>query len=98
MGYEISYPSFGEEKKYKGKRKWKPSAWFSIALVVALVFGALSIKGRMLPWVRQYLLPGDPEVTAVALDGLWEDLRAGDSLPEALAAFCREIVENAELS
>lgn len=94
MGYRLSYPSFGEEKR-RIKQKSPLAAWGAALLVVVLVLGALAVKGRGLPWVQKYLLPGDPAVTAAALDGLLEDLREGSRLSDAITAFCREITEHA---
>jgi hypothetical protein len=65
-------------------------------LLQALTGGALTVKATGLPWVQKYLLPGDPEVTAAALEQMVDDLRAGHGLGAAVTAFCREIVENAK--
>lgn len=43
------------------------------------------------------LLPGDPEITAAALDELRQDLYDGQPIQEALTAFCREIIDGAHL-
>ena len=95
MSYKIKYRSFGEEKrmpKDTGRRKAVAAA----VLVLALVFGAMSVKLKGLFWVREYLLPGDPAVTAAALDGMAEDLRNGESLKDAIVAFCREIMAHGQ--
>ena len=95
MGYKITYCSFGEEKKQpKQKQAWK--RFTAVGLVMMLVLGALAVKHTELPWVQKYLLPGDPAVTAAALEGMLADLKDGDSLKDAVTAFCREIVEHAE--
>lgn len=94
MSYRITYPSFGEEKKQPiAKRGWTGVA--AAALVAALVFGAIAVKNTGLTWVQTYLLPGDPAVTAAALDGMVEDLRNGKSLGEAVKDFCQEIIAHA---
>ena len=95
MGYRVEYKSFGEEKKLPKVRKYK-SAVLAAALVLSLTGGALTVKLTGLPWVQKYLLPGDPEVTAAALEQMVEDLRSGHSLGDAVTAFCREIMENAQ--
>lgn len=96
MSYRITYPSFGEEKKQPpAKRGW--TGVVSAALVAALVFGAIAVKNRGLTWVQAYLLPGDPAVTAAALDGMVEDLRSGESITEAVKAFCQEIIAHADI-
>lgn len=97
MSYRITYTSFGEEKKRPaGNRKW--TGVMAAVLVIALVFGAIAVKNTGLRWVQNYLLPGDPAVTAAALEGMIEDLKNGDSLGNAVTAFCREIVDHADKS
>lgn len=90
MSYQIKYRSFGEEKK--GPKK--PYPWLATALLVIFLFlGAMTVKYKGLRWVTDYLLPGDPAVTAAALESMAEDLKNGESLPDAVAAFCRQIME-----
>ena len=90
MSYRINYRSFGEEKK--GPRK--THSWLASALlVIFLLFGAITVKQKGLSWVTNYLLPGDPAVTAAALENMAEDLKNGESLQDAVAAFCRQIME-----
>ena len=57
-----------------------------------------SFQGRVLlqNWVQEFLLPGDPAVTAAALENMVDNIKDGNSIAEAVTAFCREIVENAE--
>ena len=42
-----------------------------------------------------YLLPGDPAVTAAALENMAADLKAGQSVRDAITAFCAEIIAHA---
>ena len=91
MGYKIMYASFGEEKKMpKGRGSWNKVA--ALLLVAVLLLGAMTVKNKGLRWVKDYLLPGDPAVTAAALEDMVTDLREGDSLFDAVTAFCREIM------
>ena len=46
--------------------------------------------------LREILLPGDPAVTAEAVDSLIENLEDGETVSDSVAAFCREIIDNAE--
>ena len=93
MAYRIRYISFGEEKKAEGRRNWK--TLLAGLLVAMLLIGAMFVKIGELPFVMEYLLPGDPSVTAAALDGMVEDLKEGESIKNAVTAFCREIIEHA---
>ncbi len=94
MGYRIEYDGIGINKRRK-PIKW--GSLIALACVLLLVAGAVTVKMVGLPWVQEVLLPGDPEVTAMALEGLVEDLRQGDTLGQAIKAFCEEIIANGRL-
>lgn len=95
MAYRIDYSADGKRYR-KIRRPLPPSAYKTIFMVAALIIGAVMIKIYGLNWVREILLPGDPDVTAAALENMTEGLKNGDSLLEAVTAFCREIVANAQ--
>lgn len=42
------------------------------------------------------LLPGDPDVTAQALENMTDALSSGDSLKDAVVTFCQEILEHGD--
>ena len=46
--------------------------------------------------LRQILMPWDAETTAEAFSVMVSDLRQGDDISEAVTAFCREIMMDAE--
>ena len=94
MAYNIRYVSFGEEKKQPKDTQLRNRIVAGL-LVVVLLIGAMTIKLGGLRWVTEYLLPGDPAVTAAALEGMVLDLREGENLYDAVTAFCREIMEHA---
>lgn len=94
MGYRIDYSFTGATRMPVKKREF----WSGIAAAICictLVLGAIVVKNTAFPWVRDYLLPGDPVVTAAALENMADSLKAGEPLLDAVTAFCREIVENA---
>ena len=91
MAYCITYESV---KKPKSRFRLGRKGWVAIALVLVLVLGAMAVKSSGLDFVKTYLLPGDPAVTAAALEDMAEDLRQGESLFAALREFCEEIVEH----
>lgn len=91
MGYRITYESFGEEKKMPANKR-RNSVIAAGILVAALILGAFTVKHTGLRWVQEYLLPGDPAVTAAALEGFAQDLREGESIKAAITAFCWEIM------
>lgn len=90
MGYQITYDRdvIKKKKMRVHKIKWKRVALSvtAAALVVTLALPA----GRL--WIRDLILPGDEDVTAAALEGLAEDLSAGEPVGEAVETFCREII------
>lgn len=94
MAYRIDYGSSG--KRYRKIRRLPPSAYKTLFVIAALVIVALSIKIFGLSWIRQILLPGDPDVTAAALENMTDGLKNGESILEAVTTFCREIIANAQ--
>ena len=94
MAYNIRYVSFGEEEKQPKDTQLRNKIAAGL-LVLVLLIGAMTVKHRELRWVTEYLLPGDPVVTAAALEGMVMDLREGENLYDAVTAFCREIMEHA---
>ena len=91
MGYRIAYENIGN-KLDKKKRSW-PSV-IAVLCVGMLLTGAIAIKSVGLKWVQEVLIPGDPAVTAAALEGMVADLRQGRSLVDAVTAFCQEIINH----
>lgn len=92
MGYKIRYDAVGGPTGGDHKRKW--TGTIALICVLACLLGALVVKNYGLPWVQEVLLPGDPAVTAAALENLASDLRSGTSLWDAITAFCREIMQH----
>lgn len=95
MGYVIRYS--GEEPKTSPKasrfsRLPGLTAAFLLAflLLTKLFWPAGSDK------LREFLLPGDPDVTAGAITALVEDLREGQPVSDSVTAFCAEILAHAE--
>ena len=68
--------------------------WVGI-LLICLLLRVLVPGGAV--WLKEFLIPGDSVVTLRALDTLQENVRAGEELPLALAAFCREILDGGEV-
>lgn len=66
--------------------------------LAVLGFVLLFSAACMIPQVRaallDLLLPGDPEVTATALERLVEAVSEGEAIQTALTDFCREIIDH----
>lgn len=93
MGYRILYDNekmqiSKDNDKYFGKRM------ISFSLVCLLILGSL----KMIGWdrIKNYLLPGEPEVTETAINSMIESIRTGASVKDAVTAFCVEIIEYAQ--
>lgn len=84
MGYSIQYsPQTNHKFPVKTKKKVSVPWLLTGVALLALLLGGWKL-----------LLPGDPTVTANALSHLVEDVRSGDSVGEAVTAFCREIIDS----
>ena len=94
MAYRVVYGSLGEEKRSTGPKR-RRFAFGAFALVLAMVLVATAIHAGALPWVQEVLLPGDSAVTAGALENMVGAILDGASLPDAVTAFCREILAHA---
>lgn len=96
MGYCISYNPELDRKYPMGKTK-KKKKWigFSAVLAVVLLAGALPNTKET---VKDWLLPGDAQVTEAALTCFVQDVKEGVSVKEAFTVFCLEIMESAELA
>ena len=89
MSYRIEY---GKDKRYSPDKKGKG---LLIAICVLVLVAALEFSGlRQRLFYR--LLPGDPQVTAGALENFAGNLKAGETPGEAFSAFCREILEHGQ--
>ncbi len=95
MGYHMDYEQIGQTRP-QPTEKHRVSGVIAVVLICVLVMGAVAIKTVGLPWVETFLIPGDPEVTQAALQDMVSNLQEGQSIGEAVTAFCREIVENAK--
>ena len=93
MSYQIIYSPEKNEKypaAVPSRKRWGGAVLVVVALLA--VFTAFMVGGRS-EW-KEILLPGDPEVTAQSLEILAEDIRGGESVKEAVAAFCVRIMEH----
>lgn len=81
MAYRIEYGSPPRRKKWK------------LLLLAAAVLAALLIPRQTL---ERWLVPGDAAVTKAAFAELILELRQGSPAGEAVAAFCKTVVQGAE--
>ena len=95
MGYRVEY---GPVKKVRGMEK-RVSGGASLIAVCLLLFLVLvsSFWPAGKEMLRKLIFPGDPVVTAAALEDLTESLRSGEDLSDSMAAFCIQVLEGADL-
>lgn len=88
MAYQIRYSDTSFTKKPIKKRSLLYK-WITIlAIIVASVY--------MLQWesVQNFLIPGDPDVTKSAFASFTKELKEGERFADAVAVFCREVIES----
>ena len=94
MAYEISY---GPVKTKQPKHRRNTTRSLILFLCAAALIIGLSVAGTGAR-IRQWLIPGDSDVTIAAFSTMIENLKDGLPLYESVTAFCKEIIENAKLS
>ena len=97
MGYRIQYgdtPVFAKRQKMRLSRIIGLSLCF-LVLLILLSWGFWP-EGRTV--LRDFLVPGDPDVTLHGLEVLTQELRDGENFSDAVTAFCREVIDGAALS
>ena len=93
MSYNIEYnPEL--HVRYPVLRKNKKRISFSAVLIMlfCIISGGIIAKSELL----QFLIPGDPEVTAEAFSAMVEKIENGVPVGEGFLAFCEEIITNAQ--
>lgn len=95
MGYRVDY---GPVKKVRGleKRVSRKSALTALCfLIFCLLVGTLWPEGAEM--LRRLVFPGDPAVTAAALEEFTVQLQTGADVKESLQQFCLNILEGAKV-
>lgn len=94
MGYRIIYNPEQYQKYPMAKKHERSASWILTAAIV-IAAAALLIHPEIRIAIKHWLLPGDPAVTDAALNGLIENVRAGEGVTRSIAAFCQEIFNGA---
>jgi len=94
MGYRIEYGA-GSTVTYSIQKEKRHL--LSMTAGFFLLFCTLTSALWPDQWqlARDYLIPGDPAVTKAAFSEMTRQLKAGDSLEDAVVTFCREVVVGA---
>lgn len=96
MSYTIQYgPSGKAEAEWNSSRTKRKRRTAAAILLAVVAIGVLLLGGA--DRVRDFLIPGDPEVTKAAFAQFTENIRQGEPVGDAITAFCREIIDNADI-
>ena len=97
MGYRIDYGQPFDKKYPMPDRRSRLPWMVCIALLLfALLTNLFWPEGRAV--LAEFLIPGDAAVTSAAFSDMVADVRAGVTVSDALAAFCREILDHGPYS
>ena len=94
MGYQISYENGGVKTNFTGKKQFDKMKGIRVAILI--VIGIFLVACISSEEFRHLLLPGNEEVTRAAVTDLVESIQSGEGMEEAITAFCRQIIENAQ--
>ncbi len=97
MGYQISYCQTGMKKR----KKWripefkinKTHLLGGCCVLLCILLLTVSVIPQFRLFLRNLILPGDPDVTANALEQMVDAIGAGESVQTALTEFCRNILK-----
>lgn len=94
MGYAILYePELNKKLKIPNQNQKKILRICALAACALLVILCLQAPVRTV--IRDFLIPGDPDVTQSAFAQMVTDIRAGEPFSDAVTVFCQEILEHA---
>ena len=96
MSYRIQYGPPQKGEPVKGQISKNTVRFIAFAALIAVVLFLL-VSPQGAEAVRGFLLPGDGAVTEAAFSEFVGSIRGGESIGQAITAFCREIIEGASL-
>ena len=90
MSYCVEYnPELNDKyPKVKTKRYLPTKKLMYLLVLVVTVY--IFIQGGL----YRYLLPGNPDITISAFSNMVKQVSEGDSMKDAIFAFCQEIILN----
>lgn len=94
MSYSIHY-SPENNKKFPVRQKAyavKQKAMITVAAVIFALF-LLCFDG-VRQSIKNFLLPGDPQITEAGIIGFVDDVRSGTGVADAFTTFCEYIIQN----
>ena len=89
MSYHVEYnPELKIRYPFQRKKK-------RISIIPIVILGCLAVVLMTKAHVLRFLIPGDPDITTTAFNGMVERIEKGIPIGDSLVAFCEEIIENA---
>ena len=96
LSYQIEYPVTNSlEKQYNRKTERKRTR-IAAVVIIGIVTLAVSVYMLGVDTVRDFLIPGNDEVTISAFRQMHNNLSNGMSAADAVTAFCTEILHSAK--
>jgi len=95
MGYRVEYQSVRKVRGVEKRTSSLPALIGLCLMLFLLLVGSCWPRGAQV--LRGLVMPGNPSVTAAALEDFALELKAGEALPSALEGFCRRVIQEAEV-
>ena len=88
MAYKIDYgmyaPVIHSTKKAKNRKRGRTKRWLLVTFLIALLIGF---------FITDVWIPGDAPVTKEAMSNFISDIKGGEQVVEAFAAFCQTVLQ-----
>lgn len=91
MAYKIAYENGGKVRYFTERCRKSTKGW--IVASCAIIMTAVMLYAGAGKYLRSFFMPG---VTDAAFASLTEDIRNGESISDAVTAFCAGVIENAK--
>ena len=94
MSYKIQYSpeTSSQYPQYRSNKPFNYKRWLTVAIAIVAVLW-IHLYG-----VPDFLIPGNPEVTKTAASTLVDEIKNGATVGNAVTAFCKTILDGAEVS
>ena len=94
MGYRMEYGTGNHDAVFHRIGNGRKRTLAMVIIVAALLLGGYFCRNKIV----DYLLPGDPDATRKAIRVFVNELREGERATDAFEAFCKVIINEANLS
>ena len=94
MGYRMEYGTGNQDAVFRKIGNGKKKHGAIVVILAALLLGCYLHRTK----IADYLLPGDPGATRKAIRVFVSELKEGERATDAFEAFCKVIINEANLS